>query len=103
LATSNVVLFSNVTETESGGVAGALKGLFGGKKDKAESTEEEDVESETASASAPASTKSAAAGKKEKIAIKFREEVLGVKAMTGEDKRTTQARLASASCGHGRR
>lgn len=98
LATSNAVLFSNATEAEAGGVAGALKGLFGGKKDKAETTEEE-AETETASASASASSKASVA-KKEKIAIKFKEKVLGVKAMTAEEKRTTQARWVHAHQGH---
>lgn len=95
LATSNAVLVSNVTETESGGVAGALKGLFGGKKDKTDGEDAADTEGEGTSGQADEADKPVAAastGKKEKVAIKFREKILGVKSMTGEQKRTTMAR-----------
>jgi len=92
LATSNAVLYSAAPESESGGVAGALKGLFG-KKDKVESeeTEEEEVEAES---NKTVTTKN---GKKEKVAIKFKEKVLGVKPMSGEEKRNTQARYVPFS------
>ena len=88
LATSNAVLFSAAPEPESGGVAGALKGLFG-KKDKVETeeTEEEETEPETNKTTTPTKP-----GKKEKVAIKFKEKILGVKPMSGEEKRNTQAR-----------
>lgn len=89
LATSNAVLYSNVPESESGGVAGALKGLFG-KKDKVESTDE--TETENGAEVESNKTAKATSGKKEKVAIKFKEKILGVKAMTGEEKRNTQAR-----------
>lgn len=89
LATSNAVLVSNVTETESesGSVAGKLKGLFGGKKEKTDGEAEEAAADESEESEKPAKN-----GKKEKVAIKFREKVMGVKAMTGEEKRTTMAR-----------
>jgi hypoxia up-regulated 1 len=89
LATSNAILYSNAPETESGGVAGALKGLFG-KKDKVESTDE--TETEGGAEVELNKTVKATTGKKEKVAIKFKEKILGVKAMTGEEKRNTQAR-----------
>lgn len=95
LATSNAVLVSNVTEADSesgaGGVAGKLKGLFGGKKDK----DKTDGEAEEAAADADESEvneKPVKSGKKEKVAIKFREKVMGIKAMTSDEKRTTMAR-----------
>lgn len=89
LATSNAVLVSNVTESESGGVAGKLKGLFGGKKDK---TDPEAEDSEENTGESEESEKPVKSGKKEKIAIKFREKVMGGKAMTSDEKRTTMAR-----------
>lgn len=91
LATSNAVLVSNVTEieTESGGVAGKLKGLFGGKKDKTDG-EAEDAAAQTGESEE--TEKPVKSGKKEKIAIKFKEKIMGVKAMTSEEKRTTMAR-----------
>jgi hypoxia up-regulated 1 len=89
LATSNAVLYSAAPESESGGVAGALKGLFG-KKDKVETEETEEGEGEAGAESNK--TVSAKAGKKEKVAIKFKEKFLGVKPMSGEEKRNTQAR-----------
>jgi hypoxia up-regulated 1 len=89
LATSNAVLYSAAPETESGGVAGALKGLFG-KKDKVETEETEEGEGEAGAESNK--TVNAKAGKKEKVAIKFKEKFLGVKPMSGEEKRNTQAR-----------
>lgn len=89
LAVANAIIVSNASqtlesgaETESGGgVAGALKGLFGGKKeegDDAKASEEvETPKNET---------------KPEKVVVKFKERALGVRAMTGEEKRTTMAR-----------
>jgi hypoxia up-regulated 1 len=77
LATANAVLVSNVTEAKEGGVAGALKGLFGGKKDKADAEEYGAEEVEI---------------KGEKVALRFREKHLGIKPLTGEEKRTTMAR-----------
>ncbi|WVQ70033.1 uncharacterized protein L199_008257 [Kwoniella botswanensis] len=93
LSVANAVLTSNVTEPEDkeGGVAGALKGLFGGKKDDTPSedntTEDDEVQDQTKDAK----TKS----KKQKIALRFKEKHIGLRPMTGEEKRTTQARLQS--------
>lgn len=90
IATSNAILISNITEPESGGVAGKLKGLFGGKKDKTENAadgEAGELEDEVEEVEKPAKK-----GKKEKVAIKFKEKIMGVKAMTGEEKRMTMAR-----------
>lgn len=42
-------------------------------------------------------TAKATSSKKEKVAIKFKEKILGVKAMIGEEKRNTQARLVPPS------
>ena len=80
---------SNVTESETGGVAGKLKGLFGGKKDK---TDPEAEDSDDKTAENEENDKPVKSGKKEKIAIKFREKVMGVKAMSSDEKRTTMAR-----------
>ena len=88
VATSNAVLVSNVTEPESSGVAGKLKGLFG-KKDKTDG-DAEDADAPTAESEE--SEKPAKSGKKEKVAIKFREKVMGIKAMSSDEKRTTMAR-----------
>lgn len=90
LATSNAVLVSNITEAESGGVAGALKGLFG-KKDKTEGAGTDGEEAESVE-EVDSKVTAKGSGKKEKLAIKFREKILGVKAMTGEEKRTTNSR-----------
>ncbi|WVR05173.1 hypothetical protein IAU60_002185 [Kwoniella sp. DSM 27419] len=95
LSVANAVLGSYATEVEEkeGGVAGALKGLFG-KKDK-EVKDPETAEDDVAAAETPADDKKAA--KPAKVALKFREKHLGVRPMTGEEKRTTQARLASVA------
>ena len=76
LSTANAVVVSDNIDSKDGGVAGAIKGLFGGKKEKVED-EAEGTEAET---------------KGEKVALRFREKHLGVKPMTGEEKRTTMAR-----------
>ena len=52
-----------------------------------EETEEEETEPETNKTTTPTKP-----GKKEKVAIKFKEKILGVKPMSGEEKRNTQAR-----------
>lgn len=88
LAVANAVLVSNATEEEatSGGVAGALKGLFG-KKDK------EEVED---SNSTEAVNEKKEKGKKlEKVSLRFKEHHLGVKHATGEEKRKIMSRLAT--------
>ena len=77
LSTANAVLVSNLYEAKEGGVTGALKGFFGGKKDKADAEGLETDEVEL---------------KGEKVALRFREKHLGTMPMTGEEKRTTMAR-----------
>ncbi|WVF72219.1 hypothetical protein IAT40_007031 [Kwoniella sp. CBS 6097] len=91
LSAANAVLTSSVVEAEKeGGVAGALKGLFGNsKKDKAEA-EDEDVEGDIT-----ADEKKEKTAKPQKVALKFREKHVGIRPMTSEEKRTTQARLTS--------
>ncbi|ODO10822.1 hypothetical protein I350_01420 [Cryptococcus amylolentus CBS 6273] len=88
LSAANAVLVSNVTESKDGGVAGALKGLFGGKEDDKQQVEEVASEGEK---------EEKKDGKKAptKVALKFREKHLGVKPLSGEEKRTTNARLNS--------
>ena len=76
LSTANAVLVSNVAEAKEGGVTGAIKGLFG-KKDKVEVDGDEAEEGQANTG---------------KAALRFREKHLGVKSMTGEEKRTTLAR-----------
>jgi hypoxia up-regulated 1 len=82
LSAANAVLVSNVTDPAFGGVAGALKGLFG-KKDKEDGKDEGEAEAE----SGPETNV-----KSQKVAVRFREKHLGVNHMTGEEKRTTLAR-----------
>ena len=77
LSAANAVLVSNVTEAKEGGVTGALKGLFGGKKDKAEETAEDTEETTT---------------KGDKVALRFKETQTGLQPMTREEKRMTLAR-----------
>ncbi|WVW83006.1 hypothetical protein I302_105022 [Kwoniella bestiolae CBS 10118] len=92
LSVANAVITSNTPEVEDGGVAGKLKGLFGGKKDdSAEENATEEGEEGGSGGKEDAKAKS----KKQKIALRFKEKHLGVRAMTGEEKRTTQARLQS--------
>ncbi|KAK4684151.1 hypothetical protein P7C73_g6049, partial [Tremellales sp. Uapishka_1] len=79
-STANAVLVSNGT-VESGGMAGAIKGLFGKKEKEGEVEEGEE---------APLS-------KVEKLALKFREKSLGIKSISGDEKRTTLARLTSVA------
>ena len=77
LSAANAILISNVTEAKEGGMAGALKGLFGGKKDKAEGTAEDTEEAET---------------KGDKVVLRFKETQIGLQPMTREEKRMTLAR-----------
>ena len=100
VAVANAALVSNVTETEqSGGVAGALKGLFG-KKDK-EAKGEDDQGEDDGVDEILEQLKEVAKDKRktkaEKAAIKFREKYLGIKPMTGEEKRATMARCVVQS------
>ena len=95
-------------EEETGGVAGALKGLFG-KKDKNGSGESEvSVDGDEADVDGDEKEKDGKKGKKEKrdkekkdkskepkrekVAVKFRETYPGQKPMGGEEKRSTAAR-----------
>lgn len=87
LSIANAVLVSNTTDSASSGVAGALKGLFG-KKDKEDAKEVAGADAEADSEETP----SEASSKVQKVAVRFRERQLGVKHMTGEEKRTTLAR-----------
>lgn len=99
LSVANAVLSSNATDSSSdgkdGGVAGKLKGLFGSKKDKSESgedvigEEDDDVENKLEDVINALKKKDT---KKSKIALKFKEKHTGIRPMTGEEKRTTQAR-----------
>jgi hypoxia up-regulated 1 len=97
---ANVALVSNETTTDDkaeGGVAGALKGLFG-KKDAADGAEAADADDEDEAAAAAANdtnSKPAVKPRKERIPIKFRESAIGFKPMTGEEKRLTAKRLSS--------
>ena len=80
LSTASATLSSNSSTQSSGGLAGALAGLFGKKETKENGTEEAAEEVTTGKAESA------------KIAIKFREKQLGVRGMTGEEKRMTMAR-----------
>lgn len=81
LRVANVVLTSeNEEAAESGGVAGKLKGLFGGnKKDKEKDTEATEEDEEVV----PEVTA-------KKIALKSREHQLGLKPLSGEQKRAAK-------------
>lgn len=92
ISVANVQLVSNGThEEDSGGMAGAIKGLFG-KKDKdgeeAASEEGEDA-AEEATVAAPKT--------KPRVALKFREKVLGYQPLTGEAKKIASSRLSTIS------
>jgi hypothetical protein len=80
LRVANAVLAAENEDVESGGVAGKLKGLFGGsKKDKekeADAVEENEVVPDV-----PA----------KKIALKSREHQLGYKPLSREQKRAAKA------------
>jgi hypoxia up-regulated 1 len=92
IAAANAVIVSNATsavEESSRGVAGALKGLFG-KKEKKEEAEAVVDEDEDADEGEKIEVKKEA--KKEKVAVKFREKALGLRAMSGEEKRIAMAR-----------
>jgi hypoxia up-regulated 1 len=98
-------------ESESGGVAGALKGLFGSKKDKdAEGQGEATVEGEEEVGDGESDKKDKGKGgkesakkdkkekgkkkevKREKMVVRFKETYLGQRPMNGEEKRSTAAR-----------
>lgn len=93
IAAANAVVVSNATASaeSTGGMAGALKGLFGKKekKEDGEATVEEGTEEDVDAKDVKKEVK------KEKVAVKFREKALGLKAMTGEEKRVTMARYAN--------
>lgn len=90
---------------EGGGVTGALKGLFGGKKDKeggdAEDAEEgADKEKEESKKDKKEKTKKEKekekekdkGPKREKVVVRFKETYPGVRPMNGDEKRSTAAR-----------
>jgi hypoxia up-regulated 1 len=80
---------SNVTvEADAeGGVAGAIKGLFGKKDKETEDADAATNETET-------ETK-ATKPKPERVPVKFRESAVGYKPLSAEDKRKTNQRLMS--------
>ncbi|KAE8541058.1 hypothetical protein D1P53_002412 [Cryptococcus gattii VGV] len=82
VSAANAVLVSNVTDSKDGGVAGALKGLFGSKEEEAKEDEEDKDQKESKN-------------KSPKVALKFREKHLGLKPLSGEEKRVTNGRLIS--------
>ncbi|KIS00769.1 hypoxia up-regulated 1 [Cryptococcus deuterogattii 2001/935-1] len=84
VSAANAVLVSNVTDSKDGGVAGALKGLFGSKEEETKEDEEDQDQKESKN-------------KSPKMALKFREKHLGLKPLSGEEKRVTNARLISIS------
>ncbi|WVO20849.1 uncharacterized protein IAS62_002149 [Cryptococcus decagattii] len=83
VSAANAVLVSNVTDSKDGGVAGALKGLFGSNEETKEDEEDKDQKESK--------------NKSPKMALKFREKHLGLKPLSGEEKRVTNARLISIS------
>ncbi|TXT07154.1 hypothetical protein VHUM_03324 [Vanrija humicola] len=96
---ANAALVSNETASAAnGGVAGALKGLFGKKE---ETTEAADAAETDAGADADESATTAenktetAPAKKPRVALKVREKAVGFKPLTKEEKRVTRERLAS--------
>ncbi|WWC89981.1 uncharacterized protein L201_004911 [Kwoniella dendrophila CBS 6074] len=100
LSVANAVLTSNSTGSEettkdAGGVAGALKGLFGSKKDKDSSDDSVPAEENPTEDEVVDTKEEKKQPKKQKIALKFKEKHTGIRPMTGEEKRTTQARLRS--------
>lgn len=95
LGVANAVLISEQKEEASAGVAGAIKGLFGGKKDEAApETEEAEAEVETngegENVTAPAAKKT-----KARVALKFREKPVGPTYLSKEQKQQTNQRLRS--------
>ncbi|XAO22666.1 hypothetical protein I312_101439 [Cryptococcus bacillisporus CA1280] len=84
VSAANAVLVSNVTDSKDGGVAGALKGLFGSKEEETKADKEDKDQKESKN-------------KSPKVALKFREKHLGLKPLSGEEKRVTNARLISIS------
>ncbi|KIY34304.1 hypoxia up-regulated 1 [Cryptococcus gattii E566] len=84
VSAANAVLVTNVADSKDGGVAGALKGLFGSKEEETKEDEEDKDQKESKN-------------KSPKVALKFREKHLGLKPLSGEEKRVTNARLISIS------
>lgn len=96
ISVANAQLVSNGTqEAETGGMAGAIKGLFG-NKDKKEDSEE--AASEEANDSATAENATTIASKtKPRVSLKFREKPLGYQPLSGEAKKIASSRLAAIS------
>lgn len=102
IAAANAVIVSNLTSPDTasgsgGGVAGALKGLFGKKekKDAADSADDAVAEDQAAEGSDSAETKEKEKEKemkREKVVVRFREKPLSLRPMGGEEKRSTLAR-----------
>ncbi|KAL1405468.1 lumenal Hsp70 protein [Vanrija albida] len=92
---ANAALVSNETEAvANGGVAGALKGLFGKKEESTSEATETDAADADESAAAENKTETAPA-KKPRVALKVREKAVGFKPLTKEEKRVTRERLSS--------
>lgn len=92
LSVANAVVVSGAPEHKEGGIAGAISGLFGGRNKE----KEEDTEDAESDAPADAETTVKSKDKKDvrgdKVVIKFRETPLGVKTLSGEEKRNIKAR-----------
>lgn len=97
---ANAALASNETEpATNGGVAGALKDLFGKKEETttdAADAAETDADADESAAAAENKTEAVPAKKKTpRVALKVREKPVGYKPLTKEEKRVTRERLSS--------
>lgn len=99
VSVANAALVSEAKdEPASGGVAGALKGMFGGKKEEADQEPDEadadEQPKEDTNATAPKPAKKAT---KPRVALKFREKPLGPTHLTKEEKTQTNQRLRAVA------
>ncbi|RXK35481.1 hypothetical protein M231_07259 [Tremella mesenterica] len=85
LSVANAVISSNIT-TKEPGMAEALKGLFGKKDKDSDATNVEELSDLLSTTT-----------KGDKVALRFKETVLGVKPMTGEQKRSTMSQLSAVA------
>jgi hypoxia up-regulated 1 len=95
LGVANAALVSgSKDEPASGGVAGALKGMFGGKKEEATDAEvEAEADTEQPEAETNATEKPAKKAVKPRVALKFREKPLAASHLTKEQKQQANQRL----------
>ncbi|GMK59381.1 hypothetical protein CspeluHIS016_0703960 [Cutaneotrichosporon spelunceum] len=97
LSVANVALVSEAKEEPaSGGVAGALKGMFGGKKDESSQEAEVEVEADAEQLEAESNDTDSKPVKKvtkPRVALKFRERPIGPTHLTKEQKSQTNQRL----------